>query len=238
MNRLQLELTRLYAVQTGGGLTRSMVLEVACPAEWQPLAAVSHGLQAELDLPAPAIAVNGSDGLQLWFSLAEPMLADDARAFLDLLRLRYLGELQPHRIRLLLGAPGSVPALQAGNGMWSAFVAPDLAAVMTDEPWLDLPPNPDGQASLLARLHSIQPDALRRATALLQPAAAPASASAQTQAQAQAQAQAATAAEVSDPRAFLLQVMNDRSVALALRIEAAKALLPAMTLQPPPRAGR
>ena len=30
----------------------------------------------------------------------------------------------------------------------------------------------------------------------------------------------------SDPRAFLLQVMNDGAVPLALRIEAAKALLP------------
>ena len=32
------------------------------------------------------------------------------------------------------------------------FVAPDLAALFADEPWLDLPPSSDAQADLLARL--------------------------------------------------------------------------------------
>ena len=36
----------------------------------------------------------------------------------------------------------------------------------------------------------------------------------------------ATPQTTDDPRRFLLRVMNDESVALALRIEAAKALLP------------
>jgi hypothetical protein len=35
------------------------------------------------------------------------------------------------------------------------------------------------------------------------------------------------ATSFSDPRAFLLQVMNDATVPMALRIEAAKALMPA-----------
>jgi hypothetical protein len=38
---------------------------------------------------------------------------------------------------------------------------------------------------------------------------------------------AATASVFSDPQAFLLQVMNDERVEMALRIEAAKALLDA-----------
>ncbi|MBQ0941796.1 hypothetical protein KAK07_00470 [Ideonella sp. 4Y16] len=36
----------------------------------------------------------------------------------------------------------------------------------------------------------------------------------------------AAAADTADPRAFLLPVMNDPAVPLALRIDAAKALLP------------
>ena len=39
-------------------------------------------------------------------------------------------------------------------------------------------------------------------------------------------AETATAASRDDPRRFLIEVMNDERVALALRIEAAKALLP------------
>jgi hypothetical protein len=36
-----------------------MVLELARPAEWPPLARVWQAVQAELGLPAPAIAVSG-----------------------------------------------------------------------------------------------------------------------------------------------------------------------------------
>ena len=220
MNRLELELTRLYATQADAGGVGALVLEVADPAEWQPLAAVFQGLQADLDLPAPAIAVNGRDAMQLWFSLAQPLPAADAVAFLELLRLRYMGHINRHRVRLLAGAVEPVPALQAGTGMWSAFVAPDLASVMADEPWLDLPPNPDGQAALLARLQSIAPAALQRAMAQLQPAAAPGGA-------------AASAQPARGPREFLMDVMNDPAIALALRIEAAKALLPPPMGHPP-----
>ena len=102
---------------------------------------------------------------------------------------------------------------------WSAFVAPDLAPMFVDEPWLDLPPNPEGQADLLARLHSIPPAAFSRA---LQAVAIPSPVPAQPQAIA---ASTAPSAAIDDPRRFLVGVMNDASVDLALRIEAAKALL-------------
>ena len=79
MNRLQRELHRLYGQKVAAiegplglgldavhpidtpGPVRTMVLELARPANWAPLSAVWQGVQTDLDLPAPAIAVNGSD---------------------------------------------------------------------------------------------------------------------------------------------------------------------------------
>lgn len=100
MNRLQQELRRLYAPQADArldldldarglvdaqGRVRAMVLELARPANWAALSAIWGGVRADLALPAPAIAVNGSDGCQLWFSLLEPVPVPQAEAFLDLL---------------------------------------------------------------------------------------------------------------------------------------------------------
>ena len=257
MNRLQRELHRLYipAAASGEapdtaaprlidaeGRVRAMVLTLAAPADWPTLAPVWSGVQADLDLPAPAIAVSGRDGHQLWFSLAEPVPVAQARVFLEALCRRYLAEIKPARLTLMPSAGADsaqqalhadpVPAEQPSTGHWSAFVAPDLAPVFADEPWLDLPPNPEGQAQLLARLQCIRPVEFGQALARLEPATAPAPA-----ARAAVASQAAVAAGPMstplaaagpwlDPKRFLLAVMNDDSVALALRIEAAKALLP------------
>jgi hypothetical protein len=274
MNRLQTELHRLYRVHPAAdrraepesaelidadGKTRALVLELARPADWEPLARVWRGVQADLGLPAPAVAVSGTDGLQLWFSLADSIPAGDAHAFLESLRLRYLSDLPPARVRLLptetsarpaasahaAPAPSAhaalVPAEQAEEGRWSAFVAPDLAAIFTETPWLDIPPSADGQAELLCRLKSIGRSEFDEARARLAPALAPAApaagatqeppsgarvghaAAAETQALTVRTAGHAGAAEA---REFLLQVMRDHTVELALRIEAAKALLP------------
>lgn len=221
MNRLQTELQRLYllpSAEPGGSLVdatgqvRALVMALAGPADWEPLSRVWRGVQLELDLPAPAIAVSGQDALQLWFSLQQPVAAADAAAWLEGLRARYLADLAPAS-RLRLSPPGSaalVPAEQPGTGNWSAFVAQDLAPVFADTPWLDIPPGVDGQADLLARLESIEPAAFAAALQQLQPAGAVAPSVATTDV---------------DPRRFLQQVLNDESVALALRIEAAKALL-------------
>lgn len=244
MNRLQRELQRLYGPQADAGLdlgldargmgdaqgrVRAMVLELARPADWTALSAVWGGVQADLALPAPAIAVNGSDGCQLWFSLVEPVPATQAGAFLDALRRRYLGDYEPGRVAMLpaldtssarpLRPARQVPALQADSGLWSAFVASDLVSMFTDEPWLDMPPNPDGQAQLLAPLKSIPPAQFELALQRLRPATVPS-------APVQASKDAAQAAASLDPKRFLLDVMNNDSLELALRIEAAKALLP------------
>ncbi|MFM2067442.1 MAG: hypothetical protein RLZZ584_2351 [Pseudomonadota bacterium] len=247
------------ALVDASGRVRALVLELARPADWAVLARVWHGVQAELEWPAPAIAVSGSDGYQLWFSLIEPLPAAQAAALLDALRLRYLADMPPRRVTLLPTPPAGataapvrharlVPAAQQPGGPWSAYVTPDLAPVFADEPWLDQPPTPEAQARLLAQLRSIQAGDLHRALALLQPdqpvpapeteaapgsvtvsaatAAPPLSTGAPAAAPVPAPVRAPADGAARDPRRFLLDVMNDDSVALGLRIEAAKALLP------------
>jgi hypothetical protein len=241
MNKLQAELERLYlgglvfatkdaqdlSLVDARGRVRALVLEVAQPTGWDALSEVWHGVQMELQLPAPGIAVSGRDGLQLWFSIETAIPAPQAHAFLEALRVRFLVHIAPARVRLwptlddAVRHAALVPALQADTGNWSAFVAPDLAAVFSDTPWLDVEPGEEGQAALLRGLHSIKPAAFdaalagMRATAPHPPAhEAPAP-----------PPQTPPPAAEDDPRRFLLRVMNDESTPLALRIEAAKALL-------------
>ncbi|PXW97562.1 hypothetical protein C7444_104164 [Sphaerotilus hippei] len=253
MTRLQTEFRRLYLPRAtaaavtdpdqdglidGQGEVRALVLELARPADWELLSRVWKGVQTDLDLPAPAIAVSGTDGLQLWFSLSEPPGLAPALAFLDALRCRYLPEVAAPRVRLLpeVDAAGMpvrharpVPALDERTGNWSAFVAPDLAPLFAETPWLDLPPGDDGQASLLGRLASIDPPAFAAALARLQPSAPPAPAVHPIPAPVDpdpAPTSRPPGAAPSEPERFLLAVMNDETVPLALRIEAARALLP------------
>jgi len=220
MSRIQAELARLYAspLVDAQGRVRALVLEVLQPAGWDALSRVWQGVQAELELPAPAIAVSGVDGLQLWFSLDAPVAPARAHAFLEALRKRYLDELPAARVRLWPDAAqptrqaASVPALQPETGNWSAFVSPDLASIFSDTPWLDIEPGEEGQAALLRGLQSIKPPAFDAVLARRDDALGPA-------------VEPAAAPDEDDPRRFLLRVMNDDSVDLALRIEAAKALL-------------
>jgi hypothetical protein len=191
------------------------VLELSGPAPWQELAAVWQGVQADLQLPGPAIAVSGS-AYQLWFSVDEAIAAARASAFLAALRRHYLGDVPQERITLLPGESAApsvarLPPLEIAAGRWSAFVTPDLAALFGDEPWLDMTPPADAQAELLARLQPMKAAELEQALERLAPVHA---------------SNAPTGAlGAQDPRRFLLDVMNDRSVDLQLRIEAAKALL-------------
>ena len=255
MNRLQIELHRLYAAHAPGGLdpagddhglvdghgrVRAMVLELARPADWAALAKVWNGVQLDLELPAPAIAVSGQHGVQLWFSLAEPLPAAQALGFLQALQQRYLGDVKAQRLTLLpafdAAAPqplrhaAPVPALQAGSGLWSAFVAPDLAPVFAEEPWLDHPANPDGQAKLLAPLKSMAAVDFQLALQRLQPPPplpAPPAASQRTAAAPElARSTPRPSAGPLTPRQFLLDVMHNEALAMDLRIDAAKALLP------------
>ena len=241
-DRLQTELQRLFLPHRATdvttdpidqhGLVRAMLLELARPADWEQLAKVWRGVQDDLALPAPAIAVSGSDGFALWFSLAEPVDSTQAHAFLQALCARYLPELAVNRLRLMPPADATTPE-QAGRarmlppkqqptGHWSAFIAADLAPIFADTPWLDSAPSNDGQAGVLSPLASITQSAFDAALGRLDarviatrpnaidiPPALP-----------------ATAIAHLAPKQFLLRVMNDDGVALALRIEAAKALLP------------
>lgn len=226
---------------------RALVLELTRAPDWSVLGRVWQGVQAELGWPAPGIAVSGVDALQLWFSLAEPVPVARAQDFLRGLQRRFLADVEARRVRLWPALEGSasprpvhaarVPAQQA-SGDWSAFVAPDLAPVFGDTPWLDIPPSEEGQANLLRLLKPMPPAEFEAALRALAEdgssvsATPQASASAPSLAGAGAQARAASvlapAPEPTDhaqARRFLLQVMHDPGVEMALRIQAAQALL-------------
>lgn len=224
---------------------RALVLELGRPADWERLGAVWRGVQTELGLPAPGIAASGTDGLQLWFSLVEPVPPDVAQDFLARLGRRWLADLPAGRVTGWPQAPHGatpgevarhvrpVPALNEATGNWSAFIAPDLAPLFADTPWLDIPPGDDGQAGVLGALASISPTAWAAALALLRSRSEAPAPAAQAPAAHTPGAPTPAAHEPSllgatthtEPRAFLLAVMNDGSVPLALRIEAARALL-------------
>jgi hypothetical protein len=216
MNRLETELQRLYPPADTAGV-RALVLELARPGNWELLGRVWQGVQADLKLPAPGIAITGTDGYQLWFSLAQPVTAAQGQGFLQALRQRYLREVEPERIAT---QPSAAPPRQVQADRWAAFVTPDLAALFADEPWLDLPPGDDAQADLLSRLASIHAKDWARAMERLHSAAESPEVGASD-----VQARSASIASTQDPRRFLLDVMNDDTVELRLRIEAAKALL-------------
>lgn len=248
-SRLAAEFQRLYRLpgkisdQTpsalplvdGDGRVRTLVMAISQPADWAALSVVWRGVQADLELPAPAIAVNGVNAYELWFSLAQPVPLSEAEQFLQGLRQRYLGGVKPQRVALRPSnqAPVAasttpwIPAPQGGSGNWSAFVAPDLAAVFGDEPVLDVPPGDDAQAELLCRLASMSPDAFEAALGSLNPADA--AQTPHTPGPAQVPKPQADALALNgpfeDPRQFLQAVMNDASAPLALRIEAAKSLI-------------
>lgn len=235
MNRLQSEWHRLFlpssaegadALIDAQGQVRALVLELARPADWVAISAVWRGVQADFDWPAPAIAVSGSDGFQLWFSLVLPVAVPRAHAVLEGLRQRYLPGINLNRVGLMPTADAGrhampVPQQQGPDDNWSAFVAPDLAPVFADTPWLDIEPGVEGQAELLRGLQSIKPGPFDAASEQL--VRAPVSDPLPV-----ARAGESEPAH-TDPQRFLLQVMNDPAVALALRIEAAKALLPHRT---------
>lgn len=222
-----------------------MVLELAPSAGWEPLARVWRGVQTEQGWPAPAIAAGGQ-GLQLWFSLPVPVAATLAHHLLADLVRRYLDGAAARGARLWPTAQGEhtqpVPApLGEASDNWSAFVAPDLAPLFAQTPWLDMPPNEDGQAQLLAGLTSLGADQWAAAQAQSQPPTPVASAAASpgdkpadnptdnatnhpTNHPPQPPAHDGDDGDDA-PRRFLLTVMNDATVPLALRIDAAKALL-------------
>ncbi len=228
MNRLQQECHRLFAADTAhdpAAPVRAVVLEIGRPADWARTAALWRAVQAELGWAAPAIAVNGVDAFQLWFSFDAPLAVADAAAMAQALRARFLADLAPARVRQwpVAGAaarlPPAVPAEQP-DGRWSAFVAADLAPLFAESPWLEIQPGDEAQAGLLA---AVLPTKTAARDALLPLPAA-------TAAVAAAPAAAVVPAPqlpAADPRQFLRAVMADAALPLAQRLDAAKALLAA-----------
>ncbi|NDY90254.1 hypothetical protein [Ideonella livida] len=259
MSRLLAERLRLYLMPPAPGQDRddtghcrALVLELSRPADWQALGTVWRGVQEHLGWPAPAIAVSGDEGLQLWFSLAQAVSTPAAHALLQALGPHFLPEVPAHRLRLWPdpAAPErTLPRLpeQVRPEQWSAFVSPDLAPVFADTPWLDIAPGEDGQAERLRPLQPVSPAEWQQALAVLglqadgtrqaPPAASPApSAGPAGPAQATAGPPAAPEAasdslclpdlpQTDDPRAFLQAVMRHPQAPVAQRVAAARALL-------------
>jgi hypothetical protein len=252
-NRLQSELWRLYglppeAAQPHGGevggvcppmgseMARCLVLGVGQPAQWDAVYSVWVAVQSELEMPAPAIAVDGSDGFQLWFSLAQGVPIAQAQRFLDLLSAACLERLKPTQVRcwtpletardhadsVLWAVPGKHPV----SGQWSAFVAPDLARIFESEPWLPSEPGADAQADVLSNLQPTSPQRFQGALDALVARLASDAPKRRDEVNGAVGRHLAGKVPADGPYAFLLAVMNDPTVDMLVRVEAAKALLP------------
>src|SRR4051812_40601111 len=72
-NTLAIKLT------TADGLTRALATPFRKTRgdgearHWSRLCAVANALQADLELPAPAVSIDGAQAYRLWLSLAEPV---------------------------------------------------------------------------------------------------------------------------------------------------------------------
>lgn len=263
MNKLMSELRRLYfrcdqawpAGETDpaldlvdvNGMVRAMVIDFAKVGDWAAVANMYRAVQDDLDLPAPALSVSGHAGFRLWFSLAAPVLATEAAAFLGALQREYLADIPPANLQCLPVADkvafpackrvGLVPALCQETGKWSAFIDPSMGSMFVDAPGLEMAPNLDRQADMLAGLASIEADAFRHAVNVLPGGLASGVAAGRAFAAPAAVVPAGVGAlpacsamlgvggGFTDPRHFLLAVMNDPSASAHHRIKAAKALL-------------
>ena len=230
-----------------GGMARAMVVGFERAIDWEYAAKLYQTVCKDLELPAPAISVSGSDGYQLWFSLAEPLPIEQVRLFFNALRCVCLQDVAPGYLRfwpeaetLIPVEPSLVnlpPALDENSGKWSAFIDPCMGSMFVEEPGLEMAPTMDQQANLLSGFKSIKANDFRRALSALQAqveAALTLSDQAATRLQERAQSPNTYASSslsnisgyFSDPKSFLLAVMNDSSAPTDHRIEAAKALLP------------
>lgn len=225
--------SRQLTLVSEAGLARALVLGIARGSDWEAVAGLYLGLVESLELPAPAIAVCAAGGYQVWISLAEAVPLVQARAFLEGLRRRYLAAIPAARLQLRPGMEAethcvaTLPNLDEESGRWSAFIDPAMGSMFCDELGLDLAPNNDRQADMLAALRSVAPREWQRALAALTDGGGEA---AVPLADTPPATTGATALSVgggfTDPQAFLLAVMNDPAASGHDRIEAAKALLP------------
>lgn len=246
MNKLFTQIQRLYfhpsrddatvdaslQLPAEDGLTRAMVLRFKRSADWPAIAKLYEALQAELDLPAPAVSVSPRDGFQVWLSLAEPVPVAQAKEFLAALRDAYLGDLThgglvcfpPDKEGQESAVVALVPALDAASGRWSAFIDPSMGSVFVDELGLEMAPNFDRQAQSLGQLQSIRLADFERVLREMNKGENKDN-SASTEQTGTGSSYSGYGYDRSDPRSFLLSVMNDPAVPTKQRIKAAKALL-------------
>lgn len=199
------------------------------PGDWEHAATIFRSVQEDLGLPAPAVSVDGR-GFRLWFPLAEPVSCEQGNAFLTHLVARYAADLPADRIETGAADPARLPPAQlAGDERWSAFIDPSMGSMFLDEPWLDMAPPPDKQADLLAGFARIEPLEFERALARLAPVSSPTPLTGDAlppESLPIAHDRLTVHGPHADPQSFLLAVMNDPNASPALRVEAAKALLP------------
>jgi hypothetical protein len=198
MDKLIAELTRLYLapeavtrealaqhiagkntlaikLTTADGLTRALAIpfrKIRGDGEaghWSRLCDVANALQADLDLPAPAVSIDGAQAYRLWLSLAEPVPSNQAQDFLELLCQAYFPEteLAPDAATAPVYLP---PCLNPRSGKWAAFIHPGMGASFADESGLEMAPPLAGQAGFLEGLESIEPELFMRALGKLQKA--------------------------------------------------------------------
>lgn len=156
------------------GLTRALMIPfrkakgAQDDAHWTQLCEVANALQERLGLPAPAVSISGGDAYYLWLSLATPVPAEQAQAFLERLRDAYFPdtELAPDATVAPVALP---PCLHPRTGKWAAFIHPGMGASFADEPGLEMMPPASGQAAFLEGLESIEEAKFANALALLQP---------------------------------------------------------------------
>jgi hypothetical protein len=258
MNKLEAELQRLYFLPgqewhslksetdspeidliTTTGLVRCFVISVENGCAWSQVAALYEGVQDELDLPAPAISVSVEEGYQIWFSLAEPVALQLAQEFMGSLIRHYLTETKATKLKLRPGMANDlksvpqVPAKQESSDRWSAYIDPTMGSMFVEETWLEMAPNLDKQAAMLAGLKSIGTEDFDQALKTLQtirekissPEPHPPVEKAES-AQRCPPTTLGIGGGFSNPKSFLLAVMNDSVASAEQRMAAAVALLP------------
>ncbi len=222
-------LCRLVSPETS--TVRTLVIDFKRASDWPAVAGLYESLQLKEELPAPLIAVTPR-GYQMWFSLADPVSLADARHFLLRLQSAYLAELMPGCVELLPAASGElselpvIPAEDPETQKWAAFIDPGMGSMFLDEPGLDIAPNPERQADILASAKSISTEDIRRLLAAERLAAGIHS---DGVVDPQSCHVVLPGTNFSDPREFLLMVMNSTHVSIADRVAAARALLKAAT---------
>jgi hypothetical protein len=211
------------------GSQRVWCIALARPTDWEYAAAICRGVQEDLDLPAPMVSVDGQ-GFRLWFSLAMPISQAQGQGFLAGILSRYTADLPAGRLQADTATSFVLPpARLADSERWTAFIDPSMGSMFIDEQWLDMAPNLDKQADLLSAFRAIKPAEFERALAQLAPTTRQLSPAADIQRPETAPGKLQTLAfadHYSDPKSFLLAVMNDPAASAGDRIEAAKALLP------------